>query len=262
MEFTNGRFTSILSAAARIALVCATLAPVSAQWLNYPDPRTPRTADGKPNLSAPAPKLADGKTDFSGIWLVDDNRLQFNAMLDGPQVPLQPAAAAIYKQRLEGLGKDRPSGHCMPHGIPDAMIVPSPFQIMHTPRVTLILFEEFVEFRQVFTDGRPLPKDPQPTWFGYSIGRWEGEDFVIESRGFNDKSWLDDDGHPHTDALHTLERFHRSDFGHMTMRITIDDPKAYTQTWDALFHYHLLPDTELIEFICDNEKDAPHLVGK
>jgi hypothetical protein len=119
-----------------------------------------------------------------------------------------------------------------------------------------------VEFRQVFTDGRPLPKDPQPTWFGYSIGRWEGEDFVIESRGFNDKSWLDDDGHPHTDALHTLERFHRSDFGHMTMRITIDDPKAYTKTWDALFHYHLLPDTELIEFICDNEKDAPHLVGK
>jgi len=183
-------------------------------------------------------------------------------MLDGPQVPMQPAAAALYKQRIAGIGKDRPSGHCLPHSVPDAMIIPEPFKIVHTPGVTFILFEEFVEFRQVFTDGRALPKDPQPGWFGYSIGRWEGDSFVVESSGFNDKSWIDDDGHPHTDALHTTERFRRSDFGHMTMQITIDDPKAYTKPWSALLHFTLLPDTELIEFVCDNEKDAPHLVGK
>jgi len=249
-------------ASACVVLVCAVLLPVSAQWLNHPDPRTPRTSQGKTNVSAPAPKLPDGKRDFSGIWLVDDNRLQFNLMLDGPEVALRPSAAKVYKERLARLGSDRPSGHCLPHGIPDAMLVPSPFKIIHTARVTMILFEEFVEFRQVFTDGRALPKDPQPAWFGYSVGKWEGDALIVESSGFNDKSWLDDDGHPHTDALHTIERFRRSDFGHMTMQITIDDPKAYTKPWGATLHYHLLPDTELIEYICDNEKDTPHLVSK
>ena len=183
-------------------------------------------------------------------------------MLDSPGVSLLPSAAKLYQERLARLGKDRPSGHCLPHGIPDAMMVPSPFKIVHTPGVTFILFEEFVEFRQVFTDGRALPKDAQPAWFGYSIGRWEGDALIVESSGFNNKSWLDDDGHPHTDALHTIERFRRSDFGHMTMQITIDDPKAYTKPWGATLHYHLLPDTELIEYICDNEKDVPHMVGK
>ena len=157
-----------------------------------------------------------------------------------------PAAAALYKQRLTGLGKDRPSGHCLPHSVPDAMLIPEPFKIVHHPGVTFILFEEFVQFRQVFTDGRALPKNPQPNWFGYSIGRWEGDSFVIESSGFNDQSWIDDDGHPRN----------------KTMQITIDDPKAYTKPWSALLHYTLLPDTELLEFVCDNEKDAPHLVGK
>lgn len=248
--------------AARLTVVCVTLAGASGQWINHPNPRIPRTPDGKPNLSAPAPKLPNGKADFSGIWLVDDNRLQFNLMLDQGPVAMQPAAAALYKKYLERAGKDRPATHCLPHSIPDAMIIPEPFKIIHTSDITLILFEEFAEFRQVFTDRRSFPKDPQPAWFGYSIGRWEGDAFVVESRGFNDKSWLDDDGHPHTDALHTTERFRRSDFGHMTMQITIDDPKAYVKPWSATLHYHLLPDTELIEFICDNEKDVPHLVGK
>ncbi len=190
---------------------------------------------------------------------MDDARLQFNLMLDGPGAPLTPAGEKVYKERLARLGKDRPSGHCLPHGIPDAMLIPEPFKIVHTPGVTFILFEEFVMFRQVFTDGRALPKDPEPAWMGYSIARWEDDAFVIESRGFNDKSWLDDEGHPHTEALHTTERFRRRDFGHMTMQITIDDPKAYTKTWGALLHYHLLPDTELIEYVCDNEKDVPHM---
>ncbi len=252
----------IFSAVVLVGWMNAVCIPGPAQWLNQRDPKTPRTADGRPNLAAPAPKLADGKTDFSGIWLVDDNRLQFNLMLDGPEVALTPTAAALYKQRLAGAGKDRPSGHCLPHTVPDAMMVPSPFKIVHMPGLTLFLFEEFVEFRQIFTDGRKLPKDPQPTWWGYSTGRWEGDALVVESSGFNDKSWVDDDGHPHTEALHTTERFRRSDFGHMTMQITIDDPKAYVKPWSATLHYHLLPDTELIEYVCDNEKDVPHMVGK
>ena len=243
-------------------LAGATLATLSAQWIDHPDPRTPRTPDGKPNLSAPAPKLADGKTDFSGIWLVDDNHLQFNLMLDEGQVAMLPAAAAVYQKRLAGAGKDRPSGHCLPHGIPDATMIPEPFKIMHTPGETLILFEEFVEFRQIFTDGRAFPKEMQPAWFGYSIGRWEGDALVVETRGFNDKSWLDDSGRPHTEALHTIERFHRRDFGHMDVEITIDDAQAYTKPWSFPLQFEFLADTEMIEDVCDNERDSAHSIGK
>jgi hypothetical protein len=244
------------------ALMTILPVPSSAQWPSRSDAKAPRTPDGKVNLAGPAPKLADGRADMSGIWQVDDNHLQFNMMLDGPQIPLTPAAEAIYKQRLAGAGKDRPSGKCLPHGIPDAMIIPEPFKFVHTPGITFVLFEEFVTYRQIFTDGRELPKDPQPAWLGYSIGRWEGDSFVVESNGFNDKSWLDDDGHPHSEALRTTERFRRSDYGHMTMQITIDDPKSYTKTWDATFHFHLLPEIEFIEFVCDNEQDVKHMVGQ
>ena len=234
-------------------------APLPAQWPKPLDPKAPRLANGKVNLSGPAPKLADGKVDVSGIWMVDDTHLQFNMMLDGPTIPLTPAFDAIYKRHIATEGKDRPAGKCLPHSIPDGMIVPSPFKIFHAPGTTFILFEEFAQFRQVFTDGRALPKDAEPGWFGYSIGRWEADAFVIETRGFNDKSWLDDDGHPHSDALHTIERFRRPDYGHMTLELTIDDPKAYTKTWSATFHEHLIPDYELIENICDNEQDQKHM---
>ncbi len=250
----------------RVAFVLASLMPFSgtihAQWTNLHDPKTPRTADGKPNLSAPAPRQPDGKPDLSGMWLVADAHLQFNMAADTPGVELTPAYAAIYKQHLEGAGKDRPSGKCLPHGIPDAMLAPTPFKFIHTPGVTLILYEEFVDFRQIFTDGRQLPKDSEPAWFGYSVGKWDGGAFVIDTRGFNDKSWLDDDGHPHSDALHTIERFRRPDFGHLIMEITIDDPKAYVKSWNATVHFNLLPDTELIENVCDHNNDTPHMVGK
>jgi len=173
---------------------------------------------------------------------------------------LTPAFDPIYKRHLATEGKDRPAGKCLPHSVPDGMIVPSPFKIVHSSGdLTFVLYEEFAEFRQVFTDGRALPKDAEPGWFGYSIGRWEDDSFVIETRGFNDKSWLDDDGHPHSDALHTFERFRRPDYGHMTLEVTIDDPKAYTKTWSATFHEHLIPDYELIENICDNEQDQKHM---
>lgn len=196
------------------------------------------------------------------MWQVADNHLQFNLAADTPGVELTPEYAAIYKQRLDAAGKDRPSGKCLPHAIPDAMLAPTPFKFVNAPGETIILYEEFVDFRQIFTDGRPLPKDPEPAWFGYSVGKWDGSTFVVDSRGFNDKNWLDDDGHPHSDALHTIERFRRPDFGHLIMEITIDDPKAYVKPWNATVHFNLLPDTELIESVCDHNFDLEHLVGK
>jgi len=243
------------------ALLFYAVFPATAQW-KWRDPTAPRLPSGKANLSAPAPKQADGKPDLSGEWLVHDPHLQFNMAADTPGVELTPAYAAIYKEHLEQEGRERPSGNCLPHSIPDAMLAPTPFKIIHTPKETLILYEEFVDFRQVFTDGRPLPQDPEPAWFGYSVGRWENGAFVVESRGFNDKSWLDDDGHPHSDALHTIERFRRPDYGHMTLEITIDDPKAYVKPWNATIRFDLVPDTELIESVCENNKDPQHMVGK
>ena len=137
-----------------------------------------------------------------------------------------------------------------------------PWKIVQTPPVTLILFEEMNHYRQVFTDGRGFPKDMNPAWFGYSIGKWEGDAFVVNTTGFNDQTWLDDPGHPHTDAMDVTERFRRRDFGHLEIDITVDDPKAYTKPWTVTARFDLVPDTELIENICENEKDAQHMVGK
>jgi hypothetical protein len=131
------------------------------------------------------------------------------------------------------------------------------------PTEVVILYETSNVFRQIFTDGRPLPKDPQPTWLGYSVGRWEKDTLVVETVGFNDRSWLDGDkGRPHSDAMRVTERFRRPDVGHLEIQVTIDDPKAYSKTWTVKQSLHLLPDTELLENICENERDTEHLVGK
>ena len=245
------------------AIFLAVAVPAPAQWIHVSLPDTPRTADGKPNLSAPAPKTPDGKADLSGIWRAAEGKYLQNITGDLPEVPFQPWAAALYKERVAVLAKGRPTERCLPHGVPDAMMVRTgPWKIVQTPRVTLILFEEMNHYRQVFTDGRGFPKDPNPTWLGYSIGKWEGDTFVVDTTGFNDQTWLDDPGHPHTDAMHAIERFRRPDFGHLEIAITIDDPKAYTTPWTVTARFDLLPDTELIENLCDNEKDAQHMVGK
>jgi hypothetical protein len=174
---------------------------------------------------------------------------------------MTPWAEAIFKERDRTFGAGRPSARCLPHSIPDAMLVGN-FKIVQHPSLTLILYEEFARFRQIFTDGRGFPKEMNPAWFGYSIGKWDRDTFVVESAGFNDRSWLDDAGHPHSEQLHTTERYHRRDFGHLDLDITIDDPKAYTEPWSFTLHFRLLPDTELIEDVCDNEKDGDHLVGR
>jgi hypothetical protein len=240
----------------------AFIAVLLGQWISLSLPDTPRNPDGKPNLYAPSPKASSGKPDFSGIWRVAASKYLFNLAVDIGEAPFQPWAAELYKRRSDALGKDRPSERCIPHGIPDGMLVPnSPFKIVQTAGEMVILYEEFNHFRQIFTDGRGFPPETSPSWFGYSIGRWDGNTFVAETTGFNDQSWFDDPGHPHSDALRVTERFRRPDFGHLTVEVTIDDPKSYTKPWSVNIPFNLLPDTELIESICENERDHAHIVG-
>lgn len=242
----------------------------SAQWIEYPTPGIPRTPDGKPDRAAPVPKARDGKPDLSGLW----QRMRTNVprrpglemgpnledfMRPGEKIPpLLPPEDVIYQKRLANSMADRQSSRCLPHGIPDQMLIGVPMKIVQNPGVTFILYEEFARFRQIFTDGRPHPPVTQPAWLGYSVGHWDGDWFVADTRGFNDKSWLDDSGRPHTEALHTIEKFRRRDFGHMDVEITIDDPKAYAKPWSFPLQFEFLADTEIIEDVCDNERDSAH----
>jgi hypothetical protein len=249
-----------------VACWAFTCASADAQWFAIPTAGIPRTADGKPNLSAPAPRMADGKPDLTGIWRQPDGVKytdNIDADLKPGEVLLQPWAAAVYKQRRDTLSKDNPVGHCELPGVPQMDAVPYPYKILQYPGLVVILYEAFATFRQIFTDGRALPKDPNPTWMGYSVGHWEGDTLVVDSEGFNDKTWIDTGGHPHTEALHVTERFHRADFGHIDLQITINDPKTYTKPWTVSYPIRLFPDTELLEYVCtENNKDLEHLVGK
>jgi hypothetical protein len=245
------------------AVSTVAITPAAAQWLNYPTAGIPRSTDGKPNLTAPAPRKPDGKPDLSGIWLVPGLKYLINIAADLKEVPFQPWAKAEYERRMDTKGKDDPNNFCLPSGIPEKDAVTSPWKIVETPGLTIILYESRTIFRQIFTDGRALPKDPNPSWQGYSIGHWDGDTFVVETIGSNGKAWLDTNGHPVSDALKVTERFHRKDFGHMELAITIDDPKTYTKAWTVTENPQLQPDTELLEYICEeNNRDANHLVGK
>ena len=259
----------------RICMAVVACAGVcAAQWVAYPTPGIPRKPDGKVNLAAATPKAFDGKPDLSGLWQRMRNNMPRRPGLEmGPNLedfmrpgetipPLLPAAAALYKQRLANFMADRPSSRCLPHGIPDQMLIGVPLKIVQNAGVTFILYEEFARFRQIFTDGRPLPDVTQPAWLGYSVGHWDSDWFVVDTRGFNDKSWLDDSGRPHTEALHTIEKFRRPEFGHLDVEITIDDPQAYTKPWSFPLRFEFLADTEIIEDVCDNERDSVHAHGK
>jgi hypothetical protein len=233
--------------------------PASAQWLDYPDPRIPRTADGKPNLTAPAPRLADGTPDFSGIWGRPDTKYLQNLAADGIEVQMQPWAEKVYKERQANNSKDWPNGHCIPNSVADSDGHITPRKVIQQPGLIVLLFEAYHFYRQIFTDGRPFPDDPDPAWFGYSVGKWEGDTLVVDNIGFNENTWLDLAGHPHSDALHIIERFRRPDFGHMEVQVTIDDPKAYKKPWTARIAWDLLPDTDLLDWVCENEKDLVRL---
>ncbi len=250
------------------SVAVAALLPVcaSAQWINYKTDGIPRTPDGKANMTAPAPKTPDGKPDLSGLWRQPNGvkyTVNIAADLKPDEVPMQPWAAEVYKQRQDSLSKDDPVGHCLLPGVPQMNAVPYPYKIFQSPKEIVILYEAFATFRQIFTDGRDLPKDPNPTFMGYSVGHWDGDTLVVESNGFNDVTWIDTGGHPHSDAMRVTERYHRLDFGHIDYAVTIDDPKAYTRPWTVSYRIQLMPDTELLEYLCtQNNKDLQHLVGK
>jgi hypothetical protein len=261
--------SSALCAAARraalaVALVTGLCGPASGQWLNTPSPNVPKGADGKPNLAAPAPKTADGHPDLSGVWMPNTRGLQdLAAGMTPPDIPYQPWADQIVKDRANGArGKDDPAAHCVP-GMPKLIVLPYPYKIFQTPGTTIILYEGFTTFRQIFTDGRALPKDPQPSWLGYSIGKWDGDTFVVDTIGINDRTWMDNAGRPHSDALHTIERYRRRDFGTLEVTLTIDDPKAYTRPWTVNHSpSRLVVDQDLLEYVCtENNKDVEHLFG-
>jgi len=247
---------------ARIVMAVASATGASAQWINYPTPGIPRTRAGKPNLSAPAPKTADGKPDLSGLWVPANGNYLPNLALDGVEVPFQPWAAMLYKERQENHGKGRPSERCLTHGVTDFDALGTPRRFVQTPGMLVILFESYNHWRQIFLDGRPMPKTTQPAYMGYSVGHWEGDTLVVDTTGFNDQGWLDDGGHPQTESLHVTERLRRRNFGHIDLQITIDDPGAYTKPWTVnLSGFNFFADQELMESICE-DRDAPHMVGK
>jgi len=235
---------------------------LAAQWLDHPTPGIPRTADGKPNLSAVAPKTADGKPDLSGIWTMNAGSYTANVTIDLKPGDVPPWAEALYKKRREDLGKDSPTAVCLPMG-PVINLIPFAMKkIMQTPGLIAILYEDLT-YRQIFLDGRELPKDPNPSFMGYSVAHWEGDTLVVESTGFNDRTWLDFGGHPHSDELRITERIRRRDFGHLDIEETLTDAKIYAKPWTIAIHGELTADTEMLEYVCaENEKDREHLIGK
>ncbi len=245
-----------------VLLLCA-LTILPAQWLDYRAPGIPRTADGKPNLSAPVPRTADGKPDLSGVWNGPGaGAYDRNIARDLKPGDIQPWAEAIYQKRVLDMAKDSPRANCLPdpfvyyHSVDVSRIV-------QTPGVIVMLYQGTTNsvHRTIFTDGRPLPVDPNPTWLGYSTGRWQGDTLVVETAGFNDRGWLDIEGHPHTEALRITERYHRHDFGHLDLEVTIDDPKTFTRPFSLKLTKTLTPDTDLIESVCENDRSVPHVVG-
>jgi hypothetical protein len=245
---------------AGLIVLSASLAPLTAQWPSRPTAGVPRTADGKPNLAAPAPRAVDGKPDLSGVWRIHKSYL-LDAVSDLKPEEIQPWAAALYKQSADSFRNDTDGINCLPPGPKASISVGSPVKIVQTPNLIVLLYEYQTLFRQVFTDGRGLPEDPNPTWMGYSIGHWEGDALVVTTAGYNDRTSLDLGGHPHSEALRVMERFHRRDAGHVDLQVTIEDPKAYSRKWTLAVDLDLMPDGELIEYICE-DRDKKHLVGK
>ena len=278
---------TLLKAAGLIVLIAAISPSLLAQWAPHPTSGVPRTPDGKPNLNGPAPRTPDGKPDLSGIWQTP--RGAAGAGLPGAApapppplppdgipiatfgnagsgfkdgLPYQPWAAELVKKRMADNSKDNPDAHCLPMGFLQFHNHPEPRKIIQTPGVLLMIYEANSGLRQIFTDGRSLPgKDAEPWWYGYSVGKWEGDTLVVETTGFIDNNiWLDVRGSPMTDAAKVIERFRRPDYANLEIEITVDDPKAYTKPWTVKVNQRIMPDTELIEFICE-ERDATHYVG-
>ena len=249
-----------------LSIVWTTTASAGAQWDPYPWKNVPRTADGKVDMNAPARRTPDGKPDLSGFWMPVEavkHLLNLAADMKPEDVPLQPWARALYNERIENNGKDHPGVRCLPSGIPEKNNIPDGLKLVQTPDLVIVLHESRTIYRQIFLDGRPFPKDPQPTWMGYSIGKWDKDTLVVETIKQNGKTWLDMRGLPATESLRVTERFSRPTIGRIDIDVTLDDPQAYTKPWNVKLAWRLVPDTDLIESICEeNSKDVPHIVGK
>ena len=274
-----------------VVLMALASACTQAQWLNYIPTGTPRLPDGKPNLSAPAPRALDGHPDLSGVWIHETTSLEewkrilgkryddlrkteipgmevgtvhkynFNILVDQPEgeALVRPEAAAVRQQHMAQRDVSR-----VCTGVPGRFpsgLVSEPIKIFQSPQVTLILYETSTNLcRQIFTDGRVLPAEfDLPAFMGYSAGHWEKDTLVVETAGFNDRTALDGSGHYHSDALHVTEHFHRRDFGTLDIEMTFDDPKTYTHPFTVKIPYNLIADNDIFEMYCDNEKDAIHL---
>jgi hypothetical protein len=263
-----------------VALLTILLAPpLQAQWTSYATRGVPRTSSGAPNLQAPAPRTPDGKPDLSGIWEPERNRPcppEGCFDMQVPQeflnigyslkegLPYQPWAAEARRQRMEQNGKDDPVSRCLPPSLIQLHTSPLLRKIVQTPELVIILSEFAVNFRQLFTDGRPAIVNPgAPSYTGFSTGKWEGDTLVVQTNGFKDGLWLDRNGSPLTDAARITERFRRVNYGRLEIEITVDDPKAYTAPWTIKLHQNIVLDTDLIDYVClENEKDLSHLLGK
>jgi len=266
--------------------ICLICEPLSAQWLNYPTPGIPRLQDGKPNLVAPAPRTADGKPDLSGIWglacPVADN---LNGTVTGANVfcatevsvppeffnfgqsiqdglPYLPWASEVVRKTRAAGRPDDPLSRCFPPGMVRLEVFPLFRKMIQIPGLLVILNEHNASYRQIFTDGRPLPVDPNPSWNGYSSAKWEGDTLVVHTIGFRDGLWLDTGGSPLTDAAKVTEKFRRLNYGTLQIELTVDDPKAYTKPWSIKVTQIIAPDTELLDYIClENERDVRHLAS-
>lgn len=260
--------------ACTLVLAALLAVPASmAQWPPHPTPDVPRTPDGKPDLTGPVPRTGAGHPDLTGIWQLRRMSAQerenipasapplatfFDIGANMEELPMRPWARELKAQRMADGMKDNPDAHCLPLGYMQFHLHPQPREIIQTPRQIVILYESNYGVRQIFTDGRRLPdNEPLPWWYGYSVGRWDGDTLVVESTHFKDGGWLDVNGTPLTDEGRITERFTRTDFGHMQIDVTIDDPKAFTRPFTVRVNHEIMLDTNLIEFIClENEKST------
>jgi hypothetical protein len=256
---------------------------LAAQWINYPTAGAPRKTDGKVDMSAATPRMADGKPadgkpDFSGIWTTDEvdprrpgvppnphdattSRRMVNLGVELPGgLPYQPWLVPIVKERTANLAKDDPHIRCLPDNFLRAYGMPHLLKFVHTPSLLVVLNEMNAGYRQVFTDARALPEDPNPSWEGYSSAKWSGDTLVIDTIGLRDDTWIDWNGSVLTEAAKVREQMRRPDFGHLEIQVTVDDPKAYTKPWTVTIKERLIVDTELIDEIClENEQSLKHM---
>jgi hypothetical protein len=251
-----------------------------AQWFKYPTADVPKTADGKPNLKAPTPRMPDGKPDFSGIYLsgnINCRNLNPDTLICGSELPFgkegfnmgvslpgglpyQPWLAALVKERTASQGGGDPHVACMPDTFLRDYSLPHMMKFVQTRGLLVMLDELNAMYRQIFLDDRPLPVDPNPSWQGYSSAKWDGDTLVVKSSGFRDDLWIDNNGSMITSSAKVEERIHRPDFGHLDIQVTVDDPKAYTKPWTVTLHQAIVLNSELVDEICiENEQDVKHL---